>query len=102
MAEMERAQDALGELAAAVTKAVAEIADIFITMVKRLFETCDIVFLEAYVMASQERPDWVHKANYSKKKRNIYLCALYQHVIHYLKFHSFHFLLRLYLSQVIA
>ena len=69
MTEMERAQESIYELAAVVTKAVAEIADIFITMVKRLSETTDIVFLSAYVTASQERPDWVHKANYSKKKR---------------------------------
>jgi hypothetical protein len=69
MTEMERTQEVICELAAAVSKAVVEIADMFRTIVKRLSESCNIVFLEAYVIASQERPAWVHKANYSKKKR---------------------------------
>ena len=69
MTEVERAQEALCELAAAFTKAAAAIADMFREIVKGSFKTGDPVELVAYAMASQERPEWVHKVNYSKKKR---------------------------------
>lgn len=72
MTDVERVNEAFRELFAAFAEATEAVAEIVSEFVKGL---CDQVphnilqIFAAYETASRERPEWVHKARYSKKKR---------------------------------
>lgn len=82
MTEWERVTDSFAKMAEACNEAAKAIVDFACTAVKTLceslyfesldFESLDfesIIQASAYIQAQKEHPEWVHKANYSKKKR---------------------------------
>ena len=72
MTELEQVREAYKKLADACKEASEAIVAWVSRAVKTFCETLDIngiVEMAAYATASKEHPEWVHKANYSKKKR---------------------------------
>ena len=72
MTKMERVNEAFRELFAACAETTEAVAEMVSEFVKRLCDQVPHNILQvfaAYETASRERPEWVHKAKYSKKKR---------------------------------
>lgn len=72
MTEWERVTESLENVSDALCRFGEALVNWASAAVKTLCETLDvdsIVKAAAYTIAKKEHPEWVHKANYSKKKR---------------------------------
>lgn len=72
MTEWERVSAAFEKLADAFGETVSALIDWVGAAVKALCEALpyeNIITAAAYAAAKREKPEWVHKANYCKKKR---------------------------------
>ena len=72
MTEFEQVADSMKKLAEAMYEAATAICNWGVSIIKNFFETLDtetIIEAAAYIKAKKEHPEWVHKAEYNKKKR---------------------------------
>lgn len=64
-----KAAAALAEFAAALAECISCSAECLGEAFAQFVAGADIAPIAAYTAASQEHPEWVHRATYSKKKR---------------------------------
>lgn len=72
MQEWERVLEACEQTGFALCRLWGAVANWAEAVIKKLGDVlggCDIVQLAAYTKAQHEHPEWVHKAEYSKKRR---------------------------------
>lgn len=72
MTEWEQVTDLFAKMAETFSEAAKAVADWESSVMKTFCEILDvesIIQASAYIQAQKEHPEWVHKANYSKKKR---------------------------------
>lgn len=72
MTEWERVTESLENVSDSICRLGEALLNWATATVKTLVETLgadSIIMAAAYAKAKREHPEWVHKANYSKKKR---------------------------------
>ena len=72
MTEWQRVTESLENVSDSICRLGGALLNWATTAVKTFIETLDVdsIFMSAaYTKAKKEHPEWVHKANYSKKKR---------------------------------
>lgn len=72
MNEWERITECFAKLSENWKTVTRDIIDLSCNAIRIFIDSLDIAILKtaaAYIEAKREHPEWVHKANYSKKKR---------------------------------